>query len=130
MHAGFSHKVSRQKGQKVATLTPENVLSLYASHQAGGALEGLTLSGGLRWQDKIWGKVTNLQDRTGPQIDAVARPFGLLDLSARYQIDKHLSASLAVNNVLDKKYYTIFNWYSTYTWGEPRSVNLSLAYKF
>ncbi|MFT3821813.1 MAG: TonB-dependent siderophore receptor [Rubrivivax sp.] len=130
MHAGFSHKVSRQNGQKVSTLTPENVFSLYTSYKPGGALDGLTLAGGFRWQARIWGKVTNLQDRTGPQIDAVAKPFGLFDVSTRYEINKHLSASLAINNLLDKKYYTVFNWYSTYTWGEPRNVNLSLTYKF
>lgn len=39
-------------------------------------------------------------------------------------------AVLAVNNVLDKKHYSIFSWYRTYSWGAPRSVNASLSYKF
>ena len=41
-----------------------------------------------------------------------------------------LSASLSVKNLLDKRYYTIFNWYNTYTWGAPRSVSVSMTYKF
>lgn len=45
---------------------------------------------------------------------------------ARYQFDERLSATLNVNNLLDKRYYTIFNVYSTYTWGEPRNVRLAL----
>ena len=49
---------------------------------------------------------------------------------ARYEFSKQLSASLSVKNLLDKRYYTIFNWYNTYTWGAPRSVSLSVTYKF
>lgn len=109
VHAGLSHKISRQRGKKVATLTPENMLTFYTSYKPARALGGLTLSGGIRWQDKIWGAVTNLQDRTGPQINAVAKSFWLLDSSTRYQFNENLSASLGINNLLDKKYYTIFN---------------------
>ncbi|CTP83138.1 TonB-dependent siderophore receptor [Xanthomonas graminis] len=53
-------------------------------------------------------------------------PYWLLDAMARYQFDERLSATLNVNNLLDKRYYTIFNVYSTYTWGEPRNVRLAL----
>ena len=49
---------------------------------------------------------------------------------ARYEFSDRLSATLNVNNLLDKRYYTIFSWYSTYTWGVARSVNLSASYKF
>lgn len=104
------------------------LLTLYASYKPA-ALPGLTLGGGARWQDKTWGAVTDLVN-PGSEVDAVSKAYWLLDASARYQFDKHLSATLTVNNLLDKKYYTIFNWYSTYTWGEPRSVNVSLNYKF
>ncbi|MBW7902140.1 MAG: TonB-dependent siderophore receptor [Rhodocyclaceae bacterium] len=128
LHAGYSHKVSRQQGEKVATLTPENVVTLYTSYKPS-LLPGLTLGGGARWQDKTWGEVTDLVN-PGKNVDAVAKAYWLLDASARYEFDKHLSATLTVNNLLDKKYYTIFNWYSTYTWGEPRSVMLTMKYKF
>ncbi|XJC77937.1 hypothetical protein ACHFCA_29655 [Delftia tsuruhatensis] len=56
--------------------------------------------------------------------------YWLLDMMARYEFSKQLSATVNVRNLLDKKYYTIFSYYSTYTWGEPRSVNVSLNYKF
>ncbi len=49
---------------------------------------------------------------------------------ARYQVDKNLSAQLNVTNLLDKKYYTLFSWYSTYTWGEARNVSINMTYKF
>ena len=125
LHAGFSHKISRQQGAKVATLTPENVFTLHASYKPA-ALPGLTLGGGARWQDKSWDKVTDVL--TGGTKDAVVNAYWLLDASARYEVNKSLSVNLNVRNLLDKKYYSIF--YSTYTWGEPRSVNVSMNYRF
>ncbi len=130
LHAGFSHKVSRQQGSKVATLTPENVFTLSTTYALGGALNGLTVGGGARWQDRTWGAVTNLVDPSGPQVDAVAKSYWLFDVMARYRFNANWSATLNVNNVFDKKYYSIFNWYSTYTWGEPRSVFLNVRYDF
>jgi len=49
---------------------------------------------------------------------------------ANYKINENLSASLNVRNLFDKKYYSIYNWYSSYTWGAPRSLQLSMTYKF
>lgn len=106
-------------------MTPENVFTLHASYKPVSLL-GLTLGGGARRQDKSGDKATNVV--TGESIDAVAQAYWLLDASARYEIDKNLSVNVNIRNLLDKRYYTIF--YSTYTWGEPRSVNVSMKYRF
>jgi len=45
-------------------------------------------------------------------------------------LGEKLSASLNLDNLLDQRYYTIFDVYSTYTWGEPRSVRVSTTYRF
>ena len=126
LHAGFNHKISRQQGDKVSTLTPENQFTLYTSYKLDGSLTGLTLGGGARWQDKTWGDVRH----PSGTLQHTVKGYWLLDAMARYQFTKNLSATLNVNNLLDKKYYTIFNWYSTYTWGEPRSVTLTVKYDF
>ena len=86
----------------------------------------MTLGGGARWQDKTWGDVRH----PSGTLQHTVKGYWLLDAMARYQFTKNLSATLNVNNLLDKKYYTIFNWYSTYTWGEPRSVTLTVKYDF
>lgn len=48
---------------------------------------------------------------------------------AHYEFNRHLSATLNVNNVFDKRYYTNIHfgngWY-----GEPRSAFVNLRYKF
>lgn len=128
LRAGFNHKVARQQSRKVDTLSPENQFSLYSSYRLGDALAGLTLGGGVRWQDKTWGDVSD--PVSGDTVTHVVKGHALVDLSARYEFDRKLSASVSVSNLFDKKYYTIFSWYGTYTWGEPRAVNASVTYKF
>lgn len=127
LQGGYSHHVSRQQGARVQTLTPANEFTLYASYQPGGRLKGLTLGGGARWQDQTWGEIAT---PSGVPQRHTAKDYWVLDASARYQFDERLSASLTVNNLLDKKYYTIFSWYSTYTWGMPRNVSLNVTYRF
>lgn len=127
LQAGLSHNISRNQGQRVSTLTPSNQFSLYTSYKLNGSLAGLTLGGGTRWQDKTWGDIATPD---GGTTQHTVKGYWLVDLMARYDFSKQLSASVTVNNLLDKKYYTIFSWYSTYTWGAPRSVNLSVTYRF
>lgn len=127
VQAGYSHSIARQNGQRVSTLTPANQFSLYTSYRASGDLAGLTIGGGARWQDKTWGDVGLA---AGGNVVHTVQDYWVLDAMARYEFSKQLSATLNVKNLLDKKYYTIFNWYGTYTWGEPRSVNVNVTYKF
>ncbi|MEG0413884.1 MAG: TonB-dependent siderophore receptor [Comamonas sp.] len=127
IQAGYSHGVARKGDERVSTLTPANQFNLYTSYKLGGAMTGLTLGGGARWQDKTWGTISV---PTGGKTVHTVQDYWVLDAMARYQFNKQLSASLNIKNLLDKKYYTIFSHYSTYTWGEPRSVNVSMTYKF
>jgi outer-membrane receptor for ferric coprogen and ferric-rhodotorulic acid len=126
IHAGFNHKIARRQGDKVATLTPENQFSLSSTYKPG-FVPGLSVGGGARWQDKTWGDVSHPTQGT---VKHTVDSYWLFDAMASYQIDKNLSVNLNVNNLLDKKYYTIFSWYSTYTWGEGRNAMLTLKYKF
>ena len=128
LHAGFNHKVSKQQESKVSTLTPENEFTLYTSYKVNQWVDGLTIGGGIRWQDETWGNVHNPQ-YTDPVKHTVS-DYWLVDAMANYKLNDQLSFSFNVNNLLDEKYYTIFSWYSTYTWGEGRNYNLGLKYKF
>jgi outer-membrane receptor for ferric coprogen and ferric-rhodotorulic acid len=127
LQAGYSHSVSRQDGARVTTLTPANQFSLHTSHKLADSLAGLTVGGGARWQDKTWGDIST---PSGGTTKHTVQGYWLFDAMARYEFSKQLSASLSVSNLLDKKYYTIFSWYSTYTWGAGRTVNLNATYKF
>lgn len=107
-------------------MSPENQFTLSSSVKPA-ILPGLTLGGGARWQSKAWADVGHPIQGT---VKHTMASYWLLDAMASYQIDKHLSVNLKVSNLLDKKYYTLFDWYSTYTWGEPRNVMLTMKYRF
>ncbi|MEY1661231.1 TonB-dependent siderophore receptor [Isoalcanivorax beigongshangi] len=128
LHASYTHKIARRHGDKVDTLSPENQLRLYATYDFADQLDGLTLGGGARWMDKTWGDVSY------PPSNGIRRhtvdDYWVLDAMARYRINDRLSASLSVTNLLDEKYYSIFSWYGTYTWGEPRNTRLNVTYRF
>ena len=128
IHAGFSHKISKKEDSKVATLTPENEFTLFTHYKVDQWVEGLSIGGGVRWQDKTWGDVYNPKFKD--PIKHEVSDYWLVDAMANYKMNDQLSLSFNINNLLDKKYYTIFNWYSTYTWGEGRNYNLGLKYKF
>ena len=88
--------------------------------------QGLTVGAAARWQSEI-----SVQ-RGGAKLNQDA--YWLLDLMARYQINRKLSVSANINNILDKKYFagvTNFNAQGLfYTWGTPRSLSASLRYEF
>lgn len=127
LHAGYSHHISRQQNARVATLTPANEFTVSTSWQPEGRLKGLTLGGGARWQDETWGDIST---PAGTQRRYTVQDYWVFDAMARYAFNERTSAALTVNNLFDKKYYTIFSWYSTYTWGMPRTVNFDVTYRF
>ncbi|TCM61407.1 outer membrane receptor for ferric coprogen and ferric-rhodotorulic acid [Acinetobacter calcoaceticus] len=128
LHAGFNHRVSKRQGEKVSTLNPENEFTLYSSYKPSQWIEGLTVGGGARWQDKTWGQVSNPLYKE--KVKHEVSDYWLIDVMANYKVNDQVSLSFNVNNLMDKKYYTIFSWYNTYTWGEGRNYNLGLKYKF
>lgn len=110
-----------------ATAYPKYQLKLGTTYRfGGGALTGLTVGAATRWQDRT--SVSN------SAATLAQRGYALLDLMARYQVDRHLSFSLNVNNALDKKYLAGMTNFSAvglfYTWGAPRSVNVGMRYDF
>lgn len=125
IHAGFNHQTPRRNGEPVATLAPESQFSFYSSYKLQGALNGLTLGGGARWQDTTWYPINH---PTLGKVKHTTDSYWLVDASARYAFDEHVSTMLSVTNLLDKKYYSLFD--STYAWGEPRSATVSLRYDF
>lgn len=127
VHAGYVHKVTRQQGVKVQTESPEDQATLYTAYRFGSGGTGLTLGGGARWQSKTWGDAYH---PSGEYVTHTIGSYWLLDASASWRFSDRLSAAVSVSNLLDEKYYTVFSWYSTYTWGEPRRVSASVTYRF
>ncbi|MFS1287522.1 TonB-dependent siderophore receptor [Pseudomonas piscis] len=127
--AGYTHKVVRdQGGTKVSTWEPQDQLSFYTSYKLKGPLDRWTIGGGARWQNKSWQNLYNRPKKSYEEFSQDA--YWLVDVMARYQVTENLSASLNVNNLFDKFYYTNIGFYNTAYYGDPRNVMLSTRWNF
>jgi outer membrane receptor for ferric coprogen and ferric-rhodotorulic acid len=137
--AGFTHVQMQDKdGKAINTYLPRNTLRLRTTYRLPGEWSRLTLGGGVSWQSVTWANVNGVPTgRVGADGRAVTESrrivqnaFWLLNLSAHYQFSNSLSASLNINNALDKKYYSRVGFYSGVTWGTPRDIRVNLRYTF
>lgn len=110
-----------------ATAYPEYQLKLGTTYGfQRGALAGLAVGAATRWQGRT--SVSNAAATLAQD------GYALLDLMARYQVDRHLSLSLNIHNAFDRKYLAGMTNFSAaglfYTYGAPRSVNVGMRYDF
>lgn len=120
---GYSHANPRYPdGSRRYTEIPTDTFKLFSTYELGGPLEGLTLGGNLRWQSSMDTPYAY------PGIIFRQGDFAIVDFVASYDITPKLKATLNVNNLFDKTYYTdiaFSGWY-----GAPRSAFLTLRFGF
>ena len=115
------------KGNNVNTLYPTKLLRTFTTYRLPGALNKLTIGGGVNWQDSIYTYATN---PAGNQEKIQQDAYALVNLMARYEITDNLSAQLNADNVTDQKYFDVFDAYGALTYGAPRSFTASAKYRF
>lgn len=126
--AGYSQfKAKDASGKDVNSIYPRKLLRLFTTYRLPGAWNALTLGGGVNWEGATY---TNAQNPLGVVQKIDQNSYALVNLMARYDFSPQLSVQLNVHNVFDKTYYGMFDAYSQFTYGAPRSATLSLKYKF
>lgn len=129
VQGGYTHKIVRDAdSKKISTFEPEHQVNLNTTYKLKGDLDKFTIGAGLRWQSKGWYEIYNSPlDRNQ---DITQEAYWLVDLMTRYQITKSLSATVNVNNIFDKSYYTNVGFYNSAAYGEPRNVMFSTRWDF
>jgi len=136
MTAGYTytHAANGDK-QRANTTQPLNMFRLSTAYRLPGDWHALTVGGAVNWQSDIWGNSRRPvgQDAAGALIVQNTKirqeAYTVVKLMSRYEFDKHVSASLNVDNLFDKKYYDNVGFYNGVFWGDPRTVTLSLDWK-
>ncbi|MGY2317274.1 MULTISPECIES: TonB-dependent siderophore receptor [unclassified Pseudomonas] len=129
IQAGYTHKVVRDdQDQKISTFEPEDQVKLYTTYKLKGDLDKLTVGGGVRWQSVGWQDIYNTPH--GGYEEFSQEAYWLVDLMTRYQITKNVSATLNVNNIFDKSYYTNIGFYNSAAYGEPRNFMVTTRWDF
>ncbi len=101
--------------------TPRHAASLWLAHEVQtGALQGLTLGGGLRHIGKRWSSDANTME-----LEAVT----LLDLGASYAWDNGMELRVNLNNVTDEAYVSAVGLNSSYI-GDGRNLQANLSWKW
>jgi len=122
---GYTYFAKRDnEGAVLLPNYPRRLLRVATSYRLPGDWNRLTIGGSLSYQSAIH----------YDEIDGLGRAsqggFALIGLMARYEIDKQVTASINIENLGDKYYYSGLGGYNGYNYGTPRSVWLKLGYRF
>ncbi|WP_256659539.1 TonB-dependent siderophore receptor [Pseudomonas sp. H9] len=122
--ASFSRNIVQDaNGNKLNTNVPQNTFKLFTTYTLRSVGNGLTVGGGVNWQSEIY------SNNQGPsRVRFTQEDYAVVDLMARYPITRQLSATLNVNNLFDKEYYT--NTAGSSYYGTPRNATFGLKYDF
>jgi outer membrane receptor for ferric coprogen and ferric-rhodotorulic acid len=125
-YASFTAKDAQDVA--VNTDQPRKLLKLFTTYELLDRLPGLTLGGGLYWEDGNYMPTINPITAAPERLTQGA--YTLVNLMARYQINEHVSAQLNLDNLLDEEYYSQIGFYNQLAFGEPRNYNLGVTYRF
>ncbi|MGV3679392.1 MAG: TonB-dependent siderophore receptor [Acidovorax sp.] len=117
-------KVTRAPTDLIYANLPEYLLQLGTDYQFAGALAPLSVGGNLVWQSSVEG--FNIPHPSGT-VTVKQSPTAILGLRASWKFSPKLSATLAVNNVTNKKYWANLD-YGNYS--DPRNVSLTMRAAF
>jgi len=110
--------ISGNEGQDIKTYLPRTTLRTATTYRLPAT--PVTVGANLNWQSDI-------RYNQGGGISTRQSSYAVLGLMARYQIDKHLSLALNLNNVTDKRYLTSLYWSQGY-YAAPRNASATLAW--
>ncbi|ACT50052.1 TonB-dependent siderophore receptor [Methylovorus glucosotrophus] len=110
---------ANEGGAYQSSFIPRQLLRSWMTYQLPGAWEKFTVGGGVNLQSEIY-----TQDGT---VRYTQEGYAVWNASASYRVDKHWTATININNVFDKHYYTVAG---NYWYGEPQSMMLTLRGTF
>lgn len=122
---GYTYFAKRDNnGTLLLTNYPQRLFRLATSYRLPGAWNRLTVGGSLNYQSGI-----HYDEAAG--LGRVSQGgVALLGLMARFEFNRQLAASINIENLTDKRYYSGLGEYNGYNYGTPRNVWMKISYKF
>ncbi|MDQ8035037.1 TonB-dependent siderophore receptor [Bordetella genomosp. 1] len=129
LYAGYTFNTTKylkdqdSEGKAFAWYAPKHIFRLWTTYQLPGDLSAFTVGGGVNVQSG--------QSRQIGELEAKASGRAVWNAYARYQINRNWAASLNVNNIFDKTYYSaVGNMVNGIHYGDPRNAMLTLRGTF
>lgn len=127
--AGYSqYEATDAKGDDINTELPRKMIQTYTTYQFPNKWDALSVGAGINWQSDTYIFAKSVPAGADPKV--VQGSYALVNLMAKYKINKDFSAQLNINNVFDKDYYGVFPAYGQITHGAPRNATLTFRYQF
>ena len=103
--------------------TPKHLFRLWTSYRLPGALQAVTVGGGVDAQSATYRQVGNVR------VDISGR--AVWSAMVKYKINRNWTAALNVNNIFDKQYYrAVAGFNNGNYYGDPRNAMLTLRGTF
>ncbi|RIA36612.1 outer membrane receptor for ferric coprogen and ferric-rhodotorulic acid [Hephaestia caeni] len=115
-------------GNKANADQPRRLLKLFTTYTFPGALDRLTIGGGVNYRSKAYSEGDN--PVTGAPFRFQQDGYTLVNLMARFAVSERLQLQANVENLLDKRYFSQIGFYSQYRYGAPRNVTIGANYRF
>lgn len=123
---GYSHYTASQgDGSRLSSALPRTTAKLFTTYRLPGALNHLTVGGGTRWQSSFYQNATRGQST----VEVEQGAYALTSLMARYDLTKQVELGFNLDNLFDKKYYSMIGFYNQALYGDPRNFTVSVSYK-
>ena len=109
-----------EDGESVKTYVPRHTFTFTTTYRVP-MIEKLKVGMDVKWRGDIHREVAGFR--------VAQESYALVDLMASYEIDRHTTLTLNVDNVTDRKYLTSLLWDQSF-YGTPRSAMLTLNWKY
>jgi outer membrane receptor for ferric coprogen and ferric-rhodotorulic acid len=127
--AGYTQfRIKDAQGADINSIYPRRLLRAFTTYRLPGAWDKLSVGGGVNWEGKTYTVVPDVPPGTDGRVEQES--FALVNLMARYEFSRQLSAQLNVNNLLDKKHFGLSAAYEGVNYQAPRGASLTLRYRF
>jgi outer membrane receptor for ferric coprogen and ferric-rhodotorulic acid len=112
----------------INSVYPRKLLRVFTTYRLPGEWKALTVGGGINWEGRTYTLDPNAPASTNGIIEQEA--YSLVNLMARYEFSKQLSAQFNINNAFDKKHFGMFAAFGAITYSAPRTAALTVKYRF
>lgn len=131
--AGYTFAESHNADdRRVATNQPQHLFKVATNYRLQGDLNKVTVGGNVYWQSSTFFKPSDEDwySIDDPTAKFEQKSYALVGLVGGYDFTESLKATVNVNNLFDKHYYSGIGNYGTVYWGAPRNVMFNVKYSF
>lgn len=131
--AGYTFAESHNADdERVTTNTPQHLFKVATNYRLQGDWNKVTVGGNVYWQSSTFFKPSDEDwyEIDDPTAKFEQKSYTLVGLVGGYDFTDSLKATVNVNNLFDKHYYSGIGNYGTVYWGAPRNVMFNVKYSF